>query len=439
MKHQLGLLISGVVLASAASASPPSDHAPTLSAPVTPAEKAQTPKSFEPDDAVLRVSGSPDGKTIFLVGKLDPGSYLKFRRVAVGLPKANTVFLASPGGLVLEGYLIGTLVRERKMATYVDAWCASSCTQIFIAGADRIVTPTAKVGFHESYKVDENGEASAYDAGAKSKNALPRASYLRSGIATDFVDKALGTSYKDMWYPSFDEMEKAKVITRKAAATELRPHFVLGMTRAALEAELLKRPLWQTVQQREPALYETAVDIAWRHGQAGMKAEIVPIAAQSEVSEKLMQRLATAPDDVVDGMLALVNDQIQSTRATDVERCASMGIGAARDDKNVPDRAYLEREETLMLGILNGPPIAKPLTEAQARKKILPVYFKVFREGYPPSHENAKTPAFQCGMMASLFGNIAKMPRKNRIITLRSLMIFGKSVEDEPVAAAQSK
>jgi hypothetical protein len=429
--------ISGIglcVSASAASlaASPAADPAPVPAKPAAQTEAKTTPdkpRSLEPDDQTLRVTGSADGKTIFMIGKLDGGSYLKFRRVALTLPKADTVFLGSQGGLVLEGYLIGTLVRERKMKTFVDALCASSCTQIFIAGAERIVAPNAKVGFHESYRTDENGMPIEEEPGTKNRNALMRASYARSGIATDFVTKALATPYSDMWYPDFAEMEKAKVLTRRAVGTEWRPPFTLGQSRAAIEESLLKRPFWQELQKRETKLFEDAIDGAWRSGQVGLASDQIPAHAQSIASDTLLERLSIAPDDVVDGYLTLINDQIQKTRGVDVSRCAAFGSRSGAAERSVSPQEFLDRELGLLHNMLTSPPVAQAITEAKAQKIILPVYLNVFRDGYSPRNANAKTPEFQCGFAASLFGNIAAMPRKKRIVAMRSMMIFGTATE----------
>ena len=299
--------------------------------------------------------------------------------------------------------------------------------------------PLPKSGSMSLTEFDVNGEAIKPDPAIKNRNILMRASYFRSGITTAFVDKALSTSYDDMWYPSFAEMEAAKVLTRKASASEIQPPFALGLSRATLEASLLTQLLWTTAKEREPQTYELAIDSAWRHGQTGMKAELIPITAQSYLSEKLMERLATAPDDVVDGVLSLINDQIQVTRNTDAERCASLGISAVKDGEYIPEQAYLDREKELMLGIINGPVITKPLTNEQARKKILPVYFKVFKSGYAPTHESAGTPVFRCGFIATLFGNMAKMPRKDRIIAVRSMMIFGQEASKKEESDAKAE
>ncbi len=431
--RQLITVFSGIALCLGLNAASLAADPVTVPAkPVAPTEtKADPdkPRSLEPDDQTLRVSGSTDGKTIFMIGKLDGGSYLKFRRVALTLPKADTVFLGSKGGLVLEGYLIGTLVRERKMKTFVDAMCASSCTQIFIAGSERIAGPNAKVGFHESYRTDENGMPIEEEPGTKNRNALMRASYARSGIANDFVTKALATPHSDMWYPDFAEMEKAKVLTRRAMGTEWRPPFTLGQSRAAIEESLLKRPFWQELQKREAKLFDEAVDGAWRSGQVGLASDQIPAHAQAIASDTLMERLSIAPDDVVDGYLSLINDQIQKTRGIDVSQCAAFGNRSGAAEGAVSPQEFLDRELGLLHHMLTSPPVAPAITEAKARKIILPVYFRVFRDGYSPRNANAKTPEFQCGFAASLFGNIAAMPRKKRIVAMRSMMIFGTAAE----------
>jgi hypothetical protein len=258
---------------------------------------------------------------------------------------------------------------------------------------------------------------------------LMRASYARSGISEDFVTKALATPHTDMWYPDFAELEKAKVLTRRAKGTEWQTPFALGLTRVAIEESLLKRPFWQELQKREAVLFEEAIDAAWRNGQVGLAAVNLSAYAQSMASNTLMNRLGVAPDDVVDGVLTLINDQIQATRTTNVAQCAAYGSQSTLGEDFEARPVFLEREEALLLTLLQSPPIAKPITEAKARKIILPVYLRVFQDGYSPENEKAKTPEFQCGFVASLFGKMAAMPRKKRIEAMRSMMVFGMAAE----------
>jgi hypothetical protein len=410
------------LIATTAYAAPPAPPAAT----VTPADKKTASEaSLEPSDAKLRIAASPDGKTLFLVGELDTGSYLKFRRIALRHPKAETLFLGSPGGIVMEGFLIAAHVRDRKMKTYVDVVCSSSCTQIFIAGKERAVAESGKIGFHQSYLIGEDGEATAPDRAGKRSSPLLRASYLRSDIAPEFVDKALSTPFTTMWYPSITEMQTAKVVTRVSKGNEHSVPFPLGQSRSALEADLGKRRLWQVILQKEPALYEKAVDSAWRAGQSGTPTSQLIRLAHGEATEKLMPRIATGPDSAVEGLLTITVNDLRAAKAVGYERCASFagGTNAGRAEQPVD-----ESEEAILLSALEGKPVRKALPHDKALKKLMPLYFRVFAKGYSPRAETAEG---KCKFIDAVFTEINALPGKSRLEAMRNILTIGEDTTPE--------
>ena len=67
---------------------------------------APPPKKREP---TLKVSLSPDGETVYLVGMIFEGSFHRFDAVLRAAPKARRVHLSSGGGYTIEGRLIAAL------------------------------------------------------------------------------------------------------------------------------------------------------------------------------------------------------------------------------------------------------------------------------------------------------------------------------------------
>lgn len=391
---------------------------PHVEMPPAPAKPAQA----EPDDDTLRVASSADGKTLYLIGTIAPGSYRKFRRIAAANPKADTVFLGSPGGIVLEGFLIGTLVRERKMRAYVDVLCSSSCTQIFIAGAERVVAPLAKVGFHESWRIDKDGNAIGSQTDEKRQSVLMRASYLRSGIDEAFANKALSTPFSTMWYPSLAEMQAAKVVTRVSNGTEPRPPFALGPTRSEIEAALLQRQLWPVLKRKDPSLYDEAIDIAWRAGQTGTKGSLFVAVAQNEVARVMMPRVAVSSDATIEALLALIVGKLDEARQGDGERCETFG-DERFDTENAPADAVLLQEETLLLAAIETPKPMDAMTEDKALKKLMPLLRKVYLK-YQGGKDQDKASS-ECRYTFALFEELSTRPRKEQIMATRALLTLG--------------
>jgi hypothetical protein len=124
------LALLGVAVPFAAMAAP---QAPPPIRSTMPRATAAKPTAFngaEPGDDKIKIKLSEDGKVIFVAGEFVAGSYRKFARILKSAPAVRTVHLGSPGGIVLEGFLMSALVRERKLNTYVETACSSSCTQV---------------------------------------------------------------------------------------------------------------------------------------------------------------------------------------------------------------------------------------------------------------------------------------------------------------------
>ncbi|MBR1257623.1 hypothetical protein JQ634_28535 [Bradyrhizobium sp. AUGA SZCCT0240] len=63
----------------------------------------------------------------------------------------KTVVLNSPGGSVVDALAMGRLIREKNLATEIEAgkYCASSCPLMFAGGAERRAGDKAVIGVHQ--------------------------------------------------------------------------------------------------------------------------------------------------------------------------------------------------------------------------------------------------------------------------------------------------
>jgi len=109
--------------------------------------------------AEVNVNPDPSGDFVFITieGELFAGDEKKFTQAALQNDMA-VVVLNSPGGSTLAGVEIGKAIRLKGYFTYVpaDALCASACGYIWLAGVQRYMELTSKIGFHASF-VKENG------------------------------------------------------------------------------------------------------------------------------------------------------------------------------------------------------------------------------------------------------------------------------------------
>lgn len=117
---------------------------------------------FEPDGqprtAWLRIDGAEiaPGFAAQTIAELN-------RRRAIGL------VINSPGGSVHEARVLGRFLRINGLRTAVDRACTSACVDVLAGGVERYVTPTAKLGIHQSrvpsrYSSHEGGQLYVADS-----------------------------------------------------------------------------------------------------------------------------------------------------------------------------------------------------------------------------------------------------------------------------------
>ena len=115
--------------------------------------------------ATIKYDNDDGLNVVSVTGKIEVGDADRFNQLASGLTGRTVVVLQSPGGLVIDGLNIGISVHRNGYTTAVpeDAICASICGMIWLAGQQRLLAPSSKIGFHAAYRNDgqESGQANA--------------------------------------------------------------------------------------------------------------------------------------------------------------------------------------------------------------------------------------------------------------------------------------
>jgi hypothetical protein len=405
-----------------------SPSAPARSA--DPHDASATVREAEPDDAVFRVTPGP-ANTLYVQGFLEAGSFIKFRRVLGAHPRTRTVYLASPGGLVLEGYLIGTTVRERGLATYVEYLCASACTLILASGKDRAAAPDAVIGFHQSHTVAPDGSihaqsvaaAPAHSATDLNPDVLQRSAFERAGVSAAFIAQALATPFDTMWYPTPAEMEAAGVFTRRSAGNEVALLPGLGRSRDEITALMLGSTLWARVRQRDETLFALAGQRAFRLSQAGASDTIALFEAHELLGEALLPKIATAPEKTVDAFLTAALSAISRSRNAGGPRCLRDVTAPRGGDAEV--REIMEAEAPLFLDLLSASANPVPrMSRSRARSILRPI---IRQEG----HTSGSPAHMGCEQRERIIERIAALPPAKRIRAFRALSILGTSANRE--------
>lgn len=120
-------------------------------------------------------------------------------------PGIQMVILNSPGGHVGVGTRLYDMIKSRGLDTYTTEQCASACIIPFLAGNNRYLQKSAKLGFHAV-----GGEAGNSIAAGTAKMLSV---YRTANVPEPFIQRMLATSVESAWYPSPRELTAANVVT----------------------------------------------------------------------------------------------------------------------------------------------------------------------------------------------------------------------------------
>lgn len=388
-----------------------------------------------PDVAVARQDSGPkiylsaDGTTVYLIGELVEGSFLKFDAVMLDAPRVKRIYLASIGGMAVEGRLIAALVRKRRLDTYVEYYCASACTMIFVGGRERVIGREAQLGFHQAVVVDKNGNARRVRQASDRKlsptmvfgvngNDSLRLNYEQAGIDPTFIGKVLDTRHSDMWIPTLAELTAARVITRQAARTEvLLP--AGGMSKTLVLARLGESALWREAAHRAPAEWRKASNDVWLWANSGMAPDAAIRSARSGLISALNPRLLTASDAQLDALLAFHARNARRQREAGYPLCTATPKSETPASARL--RNELDREEdALLVTILASPPAVKPPGREQAMDQfaqdVMPAFARAYRRG------DTDDAAGTCRYTYRTYEEVASLPLDKRAAAYRAML-----------------
>ena len=153
--------------------------------------------------AEINKTALPNGKgdVIAILGQLQFGDEKTFVDAALGSPNAIVLF-QSPGGNLIAGIEIGKAIHLKGFTTLVPAGtqCASACALAWLGGQTRLMSKSAKIGFHAVY-TDNNGQPIVSSSG----NALVGAYLNQIGLPYSAVVYITSTAPEEMqWLTLLD-------------------------------------------------------------------------------------------------------------------------------------------------------------------------------------------------------------------------------------------
>lgn len=441
-KVLLALVVIGLAAQPLGAASPPVTPPPTIEVSPPPAPSDPFTEISKlgtvPKPVVVKTEPSPrlflsaDGETVYLVGEITSGTFLRFDALLLNAPRVKTVSLASVGGLVLEARLVSSLVRKRKLSTYVEFYCASACTQIFAAGRERVLGKDAKLGFHQGISIGSDGKPGTSDKVTDRKlspttvfglsaNDTLRYAYQGAGFEQSFIDKVMEVSHDTMWLPTTQELREAHVITRQSDHPEV-PLPAGTLSLAEVKAKQASDPLWQAAATYVPDQYAKALIDVWMRANSGNTLAASVNWGRNTIIAAGTPLLARSNDLVLDRMLKLYADLGRSERVRGYPSCKQ-----ARDDEDpVVDpigQQFDAGEDAVMVQVFSAPALLPAMSAAEADKIFGKVVAPVIAQRF--SLRQLKSIDGSCRFGFEVFVLIDTLPAKKRLKAFRAVLSLG--------------
>lgn len=370
-----------------------------------------------PPSASTKITLGSNGKTIIVSGNIESGSAERFRILLDAVPSVENVTLVSSGGLLDEATEMYQAIKARGLDTYVDQYCMSACTMIFLGGRDRSATPQAKIGFHKPYLM---ADKPLQDAAVE---AEMRRFYDEANVRPSFTDKSMSTPSSGMWYPSFDELLASNVVTKRTIGGQTFTFASVYKKRSDYENELSKNTFFGLIKTKHPDLFAEMVDAAWTAQQEGKTDGEVGNALRAKMTEKLSIILASADDTVFDRYIRLLVAQSKAARDISFEACSLLTQGKLDITKNLPPR-FVAEEFALLEAALKSNQKSLVITEKQV-EQFWPDIFADMTEIEmlaiaAPANSN---PIDVCNSGIKMYSAIEKMPMADRVRIARYLLL----------------
>jgi ATP-dependent protease ClpP protease subunit len=209
----------------------PAESSPTLSLPSIPAVLTpwlpRSDRQLAPMPQADGVLGRPisfelvGGGRLLATGTITPGSAEVFAaEIAKRGDYVTTVVLNSPGGSVGDALAMGRLIRERKLATEVEAgkYCASSCPLMFAGGVERRAGAKAAIGVHQVFAMAQANAPRDQMSDAQRITARCQRYLAEMGIDLQVWVHAMETPKDRLFVFTPEELKSFKLVTASSSS-----------------------------------------------------------------------------------------------------------------------------------------------------------------------------------------------------------------------------
>jgi hypothetical protein len=365
-----------------------------------------------------------------IAGGLSFGTANSLKTILDATPTIRLVQLNNTGGWIDEGSKLAALVEQRKLATYTARECDSACLLAFLAGTDRYLGSSGKLGFHEASLAGQGGEA-AKDGTQTFRDALEA-----KDVPEGFITKALSTPPASMWYPTSQELLDAHVITAVVDEQKFGQTGVAGwQDRLKLEQEFAGVPLFAAVAQAEPTAYEHLKENYISGIQSGLPLSEITAQVRSVIVSTMLPKYLEHGDDLA--LIAYLQSQVGEMRelrlrSPDAKNCVAFMYPQNEEAaKMLPPISQAARDaDVAALTALLGAPLdhnpapseasVQPalIKAAQRTEKANPGAMQLFAKG----GRSTQHPRELCDAAITFYGAIFSLPPEEAAPLLKYLL-----------------
>jgi hypothetical protein len=272
-------------------------------------------------------------KEVELAGGMSFGTANALGTILEATPTIRTIQLNNIGGRIIEGSRVGELIKAHHLSTFTARECVSACLLAFLAGRERYLGSSGKLGFHQASVDGSGGEVAEYGTN-QFREAL-----LGVGTPLSFVDRALAVPPSQVWYPTSAELISAHVVT---AVVDERQYAATGISgwqdREKLKTSFAEIPLFAALRGAEPKEYEKLEEEYIDGVQAGESEGELTSKVRTVVVERLLPKyMRIGPDAELVAYWQSQIAEMRELRTIDPKYCVAFLNPTSADNAKTTD------------------------------------------------------------------------------------------------------
>lgn len=288
---------------------------------------------------------SSDGREIIMTGEMRDGLASKVTQMLETHPHISAIELESRGGRVAEGYQLALLIKQHHLSTFSTEVCASACTIAYMAGEPRFFAKNAKLGFHS---LSLNGVKTA------DGDAFLQLLYQEADVPKAFIDRVLATEPGDLWFPTTEELVKARVVTNIVADQNFVPSSWKSQeTEEEVDRSLKSDRLLAAVANLDPGGYQKLLDAFLKSQREGSgHAQAIESSWTALWRDLMPNYFRHAPDDLLVRYQRIRLERVRYIEQNAPAGCVSVTAPtisiSAFANRNLPTKLAEEHQQVLI-------------------------------------------------------------------------------------------